>query len=133
MAALRIDSNRDGFYLELDRTHRADYFRADLSCGPMEATFEFYEMNIGALRDFFAELAAAWRGWDGELRWRSLEGDIDLLAAHDKLGTVTLRVGLRSDVYEPKGAGHVWTATGLLFLDAGGLDELPRRAAQLVG
>lgn len=131
MTALRIDSNRDGFRLELDRTHRADYFRADLSCGHMEASVEFYEIHIGALPDFFAELATAWRGWEGELQWASLEGEVGLRATHDKLGTVTLTVALRSDIYEPKGAGHVWTATGLLFLDAGGLDELSRRAAHL--
>lgn len=133
MTALRIDSNRDGFHLEPDRTHRADYFRADLNCGAMEAAVEFYEMNIEALRDFFSELAGAWRGWEGELHWASLEGKIDLRATHDKLGTVALRVGLRSDIYEPKGGGHVWSATGLLSLDAGGLAELARRAAHLAG
>jgi hypothetical protein len=99
----------------------------------MEATVEFYEMNIGALSDFLSELAAAWRGWEGDIHWASLEGEVDLRAIHDKLGTITLGVGLRSDVYESKAAGHVWTATGLLFLDSGGLDELPRRAARLAG
>lgn len=32
----------------------------------MEATVEFYEMNIGRLHDFFSVLASAWCGWDDE-------------------------------------------------------------------
>jgi hypothetical protein len=97
----------------------------------MEAAVEFYEMNVRSVGDFFSELAGAWRGWEGERTWGSLEGEVDLRATHNKLGTVRLPVALRSDVYSPTGRGHIWTASGLLFLDAGGLDRLASQAAQL--
>jgi hypothetical protein len=44
--ALRINSNRDGAFLPIEQTRRPDYYRAELSCGSMEATVEFYDMNV---------------------------------------------------------------------------------------
>ena len=41
---------------------------------------------------FFAELAADWRGWDGERRWRSLEGEMEIEASHDGRGHVLIGV-----------------------------------------
>jgi hypothetical protein len=131
MAALEVASNRDGFSLLIDRTVRPDYYRAELNCGAMHAAVEFYEMNIRPVGDFVNGLASAWRGWDGERTWGSLEGEVGLRASHDKLGTVKLAAELRSDVYASQGGGYLWTATALLFLDAGGLDSLARRAAEL--
>jgi Family of unknown function (DUF6228) len=32
---------------------------------------------------FFAELAAAWRGWAGKRNWRALEGEMEIEASHD--------------------------------------------------
>jgi hypothetical protein len=52
-------------------------------------------------------------------------------ATHDKLGSITLTVRLRSDVYEAGVRDFLWTTTALLFLDAGGLDALARLAAQV--
>jgi hypothetical protein len=60
----------------------------------------------------------------------SLDGEVELRAGHDKLGTVTLTVRLRSDVYGASVRDFLWTTTALLFLDAGGLDALAREAAQ---
>lgn len=131
MVAFRISSNRDGAWFELDGTARPDYYRAELSHGTMQAAVEFYEINVRPVGDFFAELAATWRGWEGERTWRSLEGEVRFGATHDKLGTVTLTVGLRSDVYVSTGPGHIWSASGLLILDAGGLDGLARQASRL--
>ena len=115
----------------IDRAEPADYYSAAARCGPVEAAVGFYETQIGALADLFREIAEAWRRWDDERSWRSLEGEVRLRATHDKLGTVALTVGLRSDVYDPT-EGFLWTADGKLFLDAGGLDDLARRAAKLV-
>lgn len=126
---LQIASNRDGAVLSINRADRLDYYRADVRYGPMGATVEFYEISMRPLRDFFAALAEAWRGWDTEQRWGSLEGELNLRATHDQLGTVTLVSELRSGVYMD--AGATWTASAVLYLDAGHLDQHARSAARL--
>jgi hypothetical protein len=126
---MQIKSNRDGFEFALDQTSRADYYQAELACGSMNAAVEFYEMGLRPVKPFFDDLAASWRGWDGERQWTALEGEVRLSATHDGLGTVTLAVELRSGHYTDAGAS--WSARGVLYLDAGGLDALARQAAQL--
>lgn len=131
MTALRIESNQGGGSAVLDQTFRADYFRAELRSGALEAAVEFYDPGLRPpVSVFFAELATAWRGWEGERTWQSLEGDVALTATHDQLGTIALTVRLRSDTYASPGA-YLWTAAATLFLDAGGLDALARQAVQL--
>ena len=127
--ALKVSSNRDGAFLMIDRTFRPDYNRAELSHGSMNAAVEFYKPGLSTLSSFFSELAAQWRGWEGERQWRSLEAEAALSATHDRLGTITLAVRLRSSVYTD--IGPTWSASGVIFLDAGGLDTLARDAAAL--
>jgi Family of unknown function (DUF6228) len=129
MAALRVESNQDGSFLLIDRASRRGYYQAELRCRALQAAVEFYGEDVRPVGDLFSELAADWRGWEGERAWNSLEGEVKLRATHDKLGTAALTVELRSDVYVD--AGYLWTATGLLFLDAGALDGLARQAGQL--
>ena len=131
MSPFRVESNRDGSSLVIDRTSRPDYNRAELSCGATRAAVEFYCRDVPSLSDLFGELADDWRGWEGERVWGSLDGELGFRATHDKLGTVTLAVRLRSDVYEPSVRDFLWTTTALLLLDAGRLDALAREAAQL--
>jgi Family of unknown function (DUF6228) len=62
--------------------------------GPsLSASVSAYDDNYGALVDFFDDLAASWRGWDGERAFGSLEGDLDLRATQD--GHIRLSVHLR--------------------------------------
>ncbi|MGO9499243.1 MAG: DUF6228 family protein [Solirubrobacteraceae bacterium] len=132
MATLQVDSNRYGWSLVIDQTPRSDYYRAELRCGSTQAGVEFYYgKEVPPVGDFFKELAESWGGWEGERAWGSLDGEVELLASHDKLGTVTLAVRLRSDVYETTVREFLWTATALLFLDAGRLDPVARAAARL--
>ena len=130
MAAFRVDSNHYSSSFEVDADDRPDNFRADLSCGSLSASVGFYETAISGIARLFETLAADWKGWEGERTWRSLESDVALGATHNKLGTVRLKVRLRSDVYDPT-EGHVWAAEASLFLDAGGLDRLANEAARL--
>jgi hypothetical protein len=97
-------------------------------CGSLNASLQFYEIGVGGLAEYFEGLAVDWRGWSGERRWESLEGDVQLLAVHDGLGTITLRASLRTEAF----AQHRWTASAELLLDAGGLDRLARQARRLL-
>jgi Family of unknown function (DUF6228) len=94
------------------------------------AVYELEEGEIGrGLATFFGSLARDWRGWEGERVWSSLEGEFGLRALHDGLGTVELIATLGQP--EPTVEG-TWSATVSLFLDAGGLDSLARRAASVL-
>ena len=83
-----IRSNEAGAFLAIQRDGRDrrrddvedGYLTATLSCGSLRASLRSYEIGIGQLADYFAELAADWRGWKGERRWSSLEGDVELAA-----------------------------------------------------
>src|SRR5262249_11305360 len=44
----------------------------------------------------FAQMAASWRGWQGEVVWESPEGELVLRASCDRAGHVSLRIELRS-------------------------------------
>jgi Family of unknown function (DUF6228) len=84
-------------------------------------------MGVGGLGEYFATLAADWRGWDGERHGDSLEDDVGLVATHDGLGTVTLSARLRTESFST----NRWAASAELVLDAGGLDRLARDAERL--
>jgi hypothetical protein len=45
--------------------------------------------------DFFAELAADWRGWAGKRHWRALEGEMEIEASHDGRGHVLIAVTIK--------------------------------------
>lgn len=130
-----IRSNEAGAFLAIQRDdgdRRSDdledgYWIATLSCGSLRASLRFYELGIGQLAEYFAELAADWRGWKDERRWSSLEGDVELVALHDGLGTITLTAGLGTDF-----AVHRWTARAELLLDAGGLERIARESRRLL-
>jgi hypothetical protein len=131
MAALRVDSNQDGSFLLIDRSSRRGYYTAELRCRALQAAVDFYGDDSPPVGDLFAEIATDWRGWEGKRTWSSLEGEIQLIATHDRLATVALTVEVRSDVHVA--AGYLWSATGLLFLDAGALAGLARQAGNFLG
>lgn len=95
----------------------------------LEAAVEVYEHEDGetlrGLASLFEELARSWRGWQGDQRWSSLEGELTITATHDGLGTVELRALLRELESDVLGW---WSASISVFVDAGALDELARRA-----
>jgi hypothetical protein len=136
-ASFEIRSNEAGAFLKIERdpehgSHADDledgYWSAVLSCGPLQTSLRFYELSLGGLAGYFEALAKDWRGWSGERRWESLEGDVALVAVHDGHGTISLRANLRTDAF----AQHRWDASAELLLDAGGLDRLARQARLLL-
>jgi hypothetical protein len=128
MAELAIRSNHGSRSLTI-RADAADYWIAELKAEKLHAVRRFYGNGQTGLADYFAELAAEWRGWADDKNWRALEGDFWLKSTHDGKGTIALNAGLRA---EPSaGDDPQWTASLVLTLDAGGLDSLARRARQL--
>jgi len=74
-------------------------------------------ISVG-LADFFAGIAADWRGWTGSREWASLDGELTLRAESDRTGHVYLRARLRH------GAPAEWLVAVVLVLEGGQLDRL---------
>jgi len=75
----------------------------------------------------FRKIAQNWKGWEGESKWATLEGEFTMRATADSLGHVTLEVALRSDTYPPE-----WKMNGLIHLEAGSLDSIARSVASIL-
>ena len=79
-----------------------------------------YASEFDDLVTFFRQLAADWRGWDGERVYESLERNLRLVATHD--GHVQLAVQLWQ---EPRWQAG-WSAAAVIMLDPG--EEMTRAA-----
>jgi hypothetical protein len=65
---------------------------------------------------FFGELAADWRGWDGERRWAALEGEMEIEATHDGAQVRIAVTVKRPDMTFAKDA---WSARIVFTLEPG--------------
>ncbi|MFJ4029345.1 DUF6228 family protein [Paenarthrobacter sp. NPDC089989] len=83
--------------------------------------FGISTVGLGLL-SFFDELARNWRGWDGEISFASIEGDLRLTAKHE--GHVRIAFEL-----EEFAGPTPWRAQGELALDPG--EELKTAAESL--
>jgi hypothetical protein len=63
------------------------------------------EVFFRSLVGYFEDLAANWRGWAGEKRWRSIESDLEFVASHEARGHCVLEVIVRD------GPRFTWKAT----------------------
>jgi Family of unknown function (DUF6228) len=106
----------------------AELIRARIVAPGLEAERDAYEYDgCGALAAFFEGMADSWRGWSGKRAFESLEGDLDLAAAHDGRH-VTLSVRLQQD-----GPGD-WKASAKVIIDPGeDLAAAARSVRGLVG
>ena len=132
---LALDSVRGGFRLELSdaRSFGGDsaemaWFTARLVGPSLSASVEVYELHFQRWAGFFRDLARDWRGWDGERVVESTEGHLRLSCSADRLGHVSICVGLAGD-WGPS----AWQAQATVSLDAGSLDEVALRARQFFG
>jgi hypothetical protein len=84
-----------------------------------KAVVSHYASGFADLVAFVEVMAENWRGWQGEQRYRSLEGDLTLTAKHD--GHVQLSVELREN--------PGWRVQADFTLDPG--EQMTRTAAEL--
>jgi hypothetical protein len=76
----------------------------------------------------FAQMAAHWKGWQGEFAWESSEGELVLRCAQDRTGHVSVGVVLRSG---PSKAD--WMVEATVVAEAGQLEEIAQEAAEFFG
>ncbi len=107
------------------RADEKDTWIAALSRPGLDAEHPVYAYRPHAsFSGFFADLAATWRGWEGEKTYRSLEGELLLRCTHDGVAHVTITVELRID---PVGD---WRVQGSLAVEPGQLNDLARAAEE---
>jgi hypothetical protein len=108
-------SEREG----LQRTDGSEYFRVTIRGNGLTASARVYAFEpTGGLEQFLKEIAANWRGWEGEKIWTSLEGELRLGCTSDSLGHIAIEVTLHE-----AGAGG-WSARDVFHVDAGQLEQI---------
>jgi hypothetical protein len=120
---LRITGS-DGKFLQLRflrRSREETVFLVALHGTWLTAETEMTTYVYGPPTTFFDEMAASWRGWEGEKAWAEIEGRVSFHASSDRCGHIELIVSLRAD---PASAGRV---QDVIKLEAGGLEYLARR------
>jgi hypothetical protein len=121
-----IQSRDDGATLSLVWDSR-DFWTAELS-GPGLTARRNVDAHPahGDFRALFEEMAREWRGWKGEKKWNSIEGNLALACTHDGLGHIEVHVELGL------GVPSAWRASGSLIVEAGQLDALARAATRFL-
>jgi hypothetical protein len=99
-----------------------DYFVVELVGPSLAASVRVNTFMMAGFADFFAGMAAAWRGWTGEKMWRSIEGELLMRATSDRLGHITITADICA------GAPPAWTVSSTILLEAGQLGDLARAA-----
>jgi hypothetical protein len=74
----------------------------------------------------FRKMAAKWRGWDGEIKWSTLEEDFSLTATADRTGHVDLLIKMQNNYY-PYG----WEMQVHFALEAGSLEDLFKKTSAI--
>lgn len=101
-----LDPYRDGWFVD---------YQVEISGHGLRASSSVRDEQHGNnLPAFLDNLAASWRGWEGEMVWESIEHDLHITARHDGAGHVTLRFGLRENFLE-----RAWAASVYVTVDAG--------------
>ena len=114
-----------------DPARRFDYLNVTLNAAGLRASTRIYNLHYGdgaeSIPSFFEDIAMNWRGWRGEKRWESVEGDLKMACTSDPLGHINLEVELRSYAGDP----FVWDVRCSLILESWQLDVLAREAKKV--
>jgi hypothetical protein len=94
-----------------------------LNNAPVNATVDVSDLEPNRWAEYFEGLAKDWKGWKGEKKIGSIEGDLTLKAASDSLGHISVRIELKADQ-----GGADWLVAGTLVLEAGSLDIIAKSA-----
>lgn len=104
----------------------AEYYRVTLKAKDIIVSAKVYAFEpYSNLWQFFEDLAAHWRGWNGEKQWGSLEGEFILKCQSDSCGHIAMEIALKSGLYEDD-----WSVQTGLRLDAGQLEEIAANVKQ---
>lgn len=121
-----LKSVHDGTTLELFE-RGGGTFLARIAGPNLQATATVYEYEPAYLKQFFADLAANWKGWKGNKEWQSLEGELGLSATIDSTGHISLAIQLSSGPYP-----FDWKLSAVVVIEAGQLDRVAHAVADFL-
>ena len=101
---------------------KGDEFHASLTSPGYSGTVKVWEAD--GLVDLFTFMEKNWKGWNGEEKWSSVEGEFSIACTHDKLGHITLSIEMHQDF----GSLEPWRLKASLVVDAGQLDVISKDA-----
>jgi hypothetical protein len=102
-----------------------DYFRVEMTNPEYSGAVRVWAYtDAHGLADLFAIIAENWKGWQGEKKWSSIEGEFSIIATSDKLGHISLSVEMHHDF----GATEPWQLKSTVVVDAGQLDAIAKDA-----
>jgi hypothetical protein len=100
-------------------TGGSEHFRVTVRAKDLLASVRVYSPDPhGHLSEFFGDLAVNWKGWSGEKKWSSLEGEVELSCSCDSLGHIEIGVTLNGRL------SGGWIVRNPLFVDAGQLEQI---------
>lgn len=87
-------SEREGLGQPVGR----EYFRVTIKSNHLSSFTDVYIFDpfVSHLVYFFEDLARNWKGFDGEKKWSSLEGEFSLVCTADKTGHFELEATIRN-------------------------------------
>ncbi len=111
---------------EYNTDPRLDYFVATIENTGLRASSRVYAYMSEALVKLFDNMAVNWKGWVGEKRAETIEGDLIFSCTSDHLGHAFVNISLSS-------LKHNWTVRAVIRLDAGQLEEIARGLRRFLG
>lgn len=109
------------------RDKQIEYFSVRITDKDLSAVGQVYAYAPSPA-GLFAEMASRWSGWEGELNWESLEGELRLRCTRDRFGHIAIRAELRSGPMEED-----WLVRATVIAEAGQLETIARQAALFFG
>ncbi len=117
-----IKCSKDSSELELSeqeglmQTDGSEYFLVTIRGHNLSAFSKVYAYDPfdSGLTRFFEYIAKCWKGWNGEKKWTSLEGELRLICTTDSLGHVSIEATLFDG----------WSVRNTFYVDAGQLEQL---------
>jgi hypothetical protein len=104
----------------LSRPEGSEYYLVVLKAKNLIASAKIYAFEPHSeLAQYFSDLAVHWKGWSGEKKWSSLEGEFTLSCKSDGQGHIAMEVKLKSRLYEDD-----WSVITEINLDASQLEEI---------
>ncbi len=102
-----------------------DYFRVEMTNPEYSGAVRVWAYtDAQGLADLFAAIAENWKGWQGEKKWSSIEGEFSIIATSDKLGHISLAIEMHHDF----GATEPWRLKATVAVDAGQLNAIAKEA-----
>ena len=109
------EENNDGW---------VDWYSLSLCSNGMNTNIRIENPPYGTSPNhFFESIAKKWEGWDGEINWRSLEGELSLTATMDKTGHTNINTKYLSSYFPPS-----WSAEVVVMVEAGLLQQFARQS-----